>query len=31
VLNLLGVSLAVLEVVEEHPAVFLFDPPEFPP
>src|SRR5215216_3258635 len=31
VLDLLGVSLTLLTVVEEYPAVLTFDPPEFPP
>jgi hypothetical protein len=31
VLDLLSVSGALLEVVEEHPAVSLSDPPELPP
>jgi hypothetical protein len=31
ILNLLGVRLAVLEVIEEYPTVFLSDPPELPP
>jgi hypothetical protein len=31
ILYLLGVRLAVLEVIEEYPTVFLSDPPELPP